>query len=94
MPTRKKAASPDFYWVDYWKELSILVPSTEADHDGFRRLFLGREDLELLDLNEFCEGTQPVYIQPSAGDFLSGAWRQKYKDAVLKKIYYDHAEEY
>ena len=94
MPTRKKATSPDYYWVDYWKELSDWLTEADTDFDGFRRLFLGREDMKLLDLTVFCAAAQPTYVQPVLADFLTDSWRTEYKNAVLAKVYFDHAEEY
>jgi len=94
LPTRKKATSPDYYWVDFWKELADWLGPTDPDYDGFRRLFLGREDMKLLDLTVFCAAPQPTYNQPVFNDFFSDNWRTEYKNAVYAKVFYDHAEEY
>ena len=93
MATQKKSTSPDYYWVDFISELQNLVSVTDPLWQQYQDLLLGNIDYQLLYLVDWCTVALPDYTQPTAADFLSGAWITNFSLAALVAVFYNNCED-
>lgn len=94
MATRKKATSPDFYWVFWANELTELADNSPEHQSWYQALLQQWTPPRALDLNSFCADVQPAAYQLDTASFLDGSWISKAKSTALAFVYYKHAEEY
>lgn len=93
MATQKKSTSPDYYWVDFVRELQALVDPSDpryTQYDDFLRMTV---DYQCLYLVDWCTVELPPYFQPDENTFTSGGWVDNLSLAALTSVFYNNCEE-
>ena len=94
MPTRKKSDSPDYYWVDYVRELQALTDPSLPQYQQYDDLMRLTVDYSCLYLVDWCTVALPDYTALTAADFTSGSWVANLQLAALVSVFYNNCEEY
>jgi hypothetical protein len=93
MATQKKATSPDYYWIDYVRELQALVDPSDPLFQQYDDLMRMTVDYSCLYLVDWCQVALPAQEQPTTADFVDGTWVDKFVSAAQTSVFYNNCEE-
>jgi len=92
MGFQPKAGAPDYYWLEIVGELRSRVAVDDPRYEEVYA-FNYERDMELLTTSEFCsvEPGNPEAL--TSADFVTGAYKDKYRQAALQSAFYRLCED-